>query len=357
MIAYWSLFLYPALLALAYPRNAVRYDHDQFQRNAMALFVLTYTLIGGLRYETGGDWITYNDLHYLIAAGSFYEAITIVDPLYGALNWVSSRIGGGIYLVNGFCCAVLGLGTTAVAKRFREPWMAIVIAVPYLLIVVGLGYVRQGAAIGFILLALASLDLRKPSRAIVFLALATGFHSTAVFVHPFFAYAIARRNRLNLVLMTMAGGLLYVYYVAPRLEMYRALYIETEYGSSGALIRVLMGAIPAIFVLLFRKRFVAEPQRRTTWLLIGLANLALLGGLAISPSSTAVDRAALYFSIIQLAAFGQFRDLAAVSGRSMVLVRLGLIVVAGCVQMVWLVLAVHSEYWVPYKSILQPTGI
>jgi len=33
--------------------------------------------------------------------------------------------------------------------------MVVVIAVPYLLIVVGLGYVRQGAAIGLILTALA----------------------------------------------------------------------------------------------------------------------------------------------------------------------------------------------------------
>jgi hypothetical protein len=354
MTIYWLLLLFPAIMALAYPLDSQRYVSRAFQRNMMALFVSIYTLVGGLRYQTGGDWVPYLEIYNDIAAGSFIAALTRIDPLYGAVNWVSAQIGGEIFLTNGICCAILGYGTVATAKRFREPWMAIVIAVPYLLIVVGLGYVRQGAAIGFILLALANLDRARPLRAIILLALATGFHSTSVFMHPLFAFAIAQHNRLYAILGTVAAGLLYVYVFAPRLDIFSSTYLDAGYNSAGAGIRIAMGVIPAIVVLLFRNRMIAEQQARTTWLLIALVNLAALAALVLSPSSTAVDRIALYFSIIQLAAYGQFCDLISVRPRNVIIVRLGLIVLAALVQMVWLIFADHSEFWVPYKSILQP---
>ena len=85
---------------------------------------------------------------------------------------------------------------------------------------------------------------------------------------------------------------------------------------------------------------------------------ALIGLLAVvalvySPSSTAVDRVALFFSVIQMAAFGEFRDLSGTRHTQAHLVRLMLIAVAIAVQSVWLIFGTHAEFWVPYRSVLE----
>ena len=150
MFIYWLLFAIPAGMALAYPVQNQRYGHGAAQAAAMLAFMVFYVMLGALRFEVGGDWDTYDAMFIDIKSEALSYAMTSTDPLYGALNWISALLGTGIYLVNGVCCALLGFGTISASMRFREPWLAVLIAVPYLLIVVGLGYVRQGAAIGLI---------------------------------------------------------------------------------------------------------------------------------------------------------------------------------------------------------------
>ncbi|MEO7247511.1 MAG: hypothetical protein ABIW31_03575, partial [Novosphingobium sp.] len=78
-----------------------------------------------------------------------------------------------------------------------------------------------------------------------------------------------------------------------------------------------------------------------------------LVALNVSSSSTAVDRIALFFSIIQIVAFGRIMGLLSVSPRMVLLTRLIMISIAAAVQIVWLGFGTHAIYWVPYKSILQ----
>ncbi len=353
MFVYWLLFLLPAVMALAYPVQDRPGNRGLSQGLAFAAFFVFYVAVGALRYETGGDWQTYDDTFNDIRTDTFAYALTRTDPLYGMLNWISGQLGTGIYLVNGVCCALLGYGTIAVAKRFREPWLAVLIAVPYLLIVVGLGYVRQGAAIGLILLAVANLDKSRPLRTIGYLLLASGFHSVSALVFPVFAWALVRRNKVLAVFGTLAASTAFVTLLAPRLDTFQQGYVDADYDSGGAAVRVLMGLLPSLLILIRWRAFEASSRVRSVWLLIGLANVGALVGLILSPSSTAVDRIALFFSVIQLAVYGEFRSLAGISDKLTLLTRLMLIAIAAAVQSVWLIFGTHSIYWVPYKSILQ----
>lgn len=353
MTIYWLLLAFPALMALTYPVHTPRFGYGPAQALAMLTFLLLYALLGALRFETGGDWLTYDEMFEDMRTESLIYALTETDPLYGFLNWFSAQLGTGIYLVNFVCCWVLGYGTVRVAMRFREPWLAITIAVPYLLIVVGLGYVRQGAAIGCVLIAIASLDQSRPLRTLVYLALAVGFHSTAVMTLPMFGYALTRRYQVFAVLFGVLGALAYVFVLAPRLALFEVGYLDAEYDSQGALVRVLMSLVPSLFLLLRWRSFQASKRVRSTWFLIALANVVALVALALSPSSTAVDRIALFFSIIQLVAFGEVRDLTRMPERGVMLLRLVMIAVAIAVQTVWLVYGAHAQFWVPYKSVLQ----
>jgi len=338
MIEYWLLF-------------APRGQPVRGQGLAMWGFVLFYTVLGGLRFETGGDWLTYDEMFEDMRVDTLGYALTRTDAIYGLLNWFSAQLGTGIYLVNTVCCFVLGLGVIRAAGTFREPWLAVTIAVPYLLIVVGLGYVRQGASIGLMLMALASLDRARTRRTVLQLALAVGFHSTAVIAFPLFMLALTRRHKALSLIGAVVGAALFLFALMPRLEVLEAGYLDAEYESGGAFVRILMGLLPAALILARWRHFPASDRVRSVWLMIAVANALALVGLAVLPSSTAVDRIALFVSVIQLAAFGEIRALSGFAERAVLLLRLLMIGLAAAVQTVWLVFATHAEFWVPYNAI------
>lgn len=352
MTIYWLLFAYPALLALSFPQNAQRGQPIDGQGVFSTGFVLFYALVGGLRYEVGGDWLTYEEMFEDMRNESLGFAMSYTDPLYGLLNWISSLLGTEIYLVNFICCMILAAGVVKAARTLRDPWLAVTIAVPYLLIVVGMGYVRQGASIGLVLMALASLDKARTMLTIGYLVLATGFHSTAVIAFPMFVFALTQRNRGLSLVGTLIGAVLFLFVLVPRLDRFEVGYLDQEYDSGGAMVRVLMGLLPAMLILLRWRRFPASDRVRSVWLMIALANVLAMIALVVSSSSTAVDRIALFVSIIQLAAFGEIRELTGAKARMTPFLRMLMIGVAAAVQVVWLVFATHAEYWVPYNSIL-----
>lgn len=353
MLIYWLLFAFAGLMALAYPVDANRQVVTGGQRLAFVAFIVFYVLLGALRYEIGGDWFTYDEMFEDIRQESLDYAMTRTDPLFGALNWLSAQLGTGVYLVNGVACALLGIGTVRAALMTREPWLGVVMAVPYLLIVVGTGYVRQGAAIGLILIAAATLDRSRPLRTIAYLVLATGLHSSAALAFPLFGYALASRRKLLAIVLSAIGAGAFVFVLAPRMASFEAGYLEAEYESTGAAVRLLMSLLPSLLLLARWRHFVASERVRSIWVGMAIANLIAVAALVVSPSSTAVDRAALYLSPVQIVVLGEIRNLTARSNGMALILRLACLGLAALVQTIWLVFAAHAEYWVPYQSVLQ----
>jgi len=352
MLIYWLLFAYPAILALTYPAQTdPNRQGSAGQKLALFGFVLFYALLAALREEVGGDWINYIIIYEDIQLDTLSYALSSTDPLYGLCNWVSAQLGMGIYLVNGICGLALVWGVVSATRKLREPWLAITMAVPYLLIVVGLGYVRQGAAIGMLLLAISAFERGKLMRTVLLLFLAVGFHSTAVMVFPLFAWAIARRQIILAALFVVLIVGVYLVFVVPRIAQFDAGYIQAEYDSLGASTRVLMSAIPSVLLLLRWRKFGEQLRASSVWVSMGIASIIAFAALAVSPSSTAVDRAALFFSPVQMVVFGEFQALTNLSSRAPLLYRSALIALAAFVQVVWLVFATNAPFWVPYQSL------
>ena len=178
-----------------------------------------------------------------------------------------------------------------------------------------------------------------------------GFHTTAVMVFPLFALTLARRNRTLAIALSLVSVAAYFILVVPRFDKFQAGYIEGELDSTGALARILMSFVPSILLLLRFGNFGTGPRVRSIWWSAAIANVVALIALGLSPSSTAVDRAGLYFSIAQIAVFGEFRNLVPLAQRTAGLIRVTLIGVAALVQVVWLVFATNSVDWVPYQTL------
>lgn len=316
------------------------------------MFVLLVLAIG-LRHEVGGDWMTYAE--HILRAGEMSLGDLLTnrggsgDPAYDALNSLAAAFELGPYFVNAVCAAVFTWGLLAFCRAQPRPWLALVVAIPYLVTVVAMGYTRQSVAIGLAMLALVALSEQKLLRFLAFLVVAAAFHKSAVILMPLAALAATRNRVWTLTWVGLSTAVFYGVFLQESVDSLRAGYLEAEYASSGAAIRVAMNALPAVLFILFRRRFVMSTADRTFWTWMALGGIAFIPLLLLSPSSTAVDRIALYWIPLQLFVLSRLPNaLGRANGRNHVWV--GLIVAySAAVLFVWLFFADHAYLWLPYQ--------
>jgi len=351
VITYWTLFLAPSLWALLSAKPWQRPCRSTSQALLWFLVFIGLTLIIGLRHEVGGDWDSY--LVDLELARWFSPSEWIfkigVDPAYFFLTWIAVHWGGGIYLVNTVCGLIFSLGLLAFCRQLPRPWLALAVAMPYLVTVVAMGYSRQGVAIGIIMWGLPLLQRGLILRFLL-VVIAAGLFHKAAFGFILLAFVSRTKNKFLTViaLLGVCAGL-YALTIANAIEMLILGYLETKYQSAGAGVRVAMNALPGLLLLCFYKKLALEPNTRRLWLYLAWASIGFVGLLQVSPSSTAVDRLALFLTPLQLFVWSHFPDMFGRVGRRNLLWVLTVLGVYAAALFVWLFWGVHSAAWIPYK--------
>ncbi|WP_079553336.1 EpsG family protein [Vreelandella subglaciescola] len=343
MLPYWMLFLIPALGVLAQRRLA-----PSAQTAVWWLVGGLFALAIGLRFEVGGDWFAYLGYLYRAAGMSLIEVLLHGDPGYYLLNWVVAQLGGNIYWVNLACGAILMTGVVAFARRQPLPWLALLVAVPYLIIVVGMGYSRQAVALGFVLLGLVALGDSRLRVFVVWVMIGAAFHKSAVLILPVAGLAASHNRLLSLAWIgaaSLIGGYLFLF---DSVDSLWANYVEADYQSQGGLIRVLMNAIPAALYLGLHKYLALKEGERRLWWWMSLLAIVCIPLVVIS--STATDRVALYLIPIQIFVFARLHTLVQDSLWRAYIV-LGVLVYYTAVLAVWLFFAAHSFAWLPYQLV------
>lgn len=341
MWPYWLLLLIPAV-GLVAPRQRDRFA--QFAAWALAATVFVCAI--GLRHQVGGDWGAYL-LHFeYLARARFADALALKDPGYFVINWLVGWLGGSIYWVNVTCGAILMAGVIAFARRQPLPWLALFVAVPYLIIVVGMGYTRQAAALGFLLLGLTALADHRTLRFVFWVLLGVLFHKSAVLVLPIAAVAASRRRAWTLVWVGVVALLAAYLFVFESVESLWLNYVEADYSSEGGPIRVAMNAVPATLFLLWHRKLLLSRDEDRLWWWMSWSALACIPLVLLS--SAATDRVALYLIPIQMFVFSRLHLIARQRVLRSVIV-VGTVIYYALVQYTWLNYAVHARYWVPYR--------
>lgn len=342
MLPYWILFFIPAIGILSPVR---------LQSSPRKLFFwlawFSITLLVGLRHEVGADW--YNYFVYLDAgrSASFLEIIQRDDPSYYLLNWVSARVGGGIYFVNTACAAIMASGVVRFSKRQAMPWLALLVAVPYLVIVVGMGYTRQATAIGLVLLGLVSLSDAKVRSFLVWVLIGASFHKSAVVVLPLAMLASGQNRMRNMVCIGIICLLFGYFFLFDSVSYLWRNYVVGDYQSEGAFVRVTMNALPGLLYLTFHRRFFLGLEERRLWWWMSVLSIACIPLVLVF--STVIDRVALYLIPLQVFLFSRLHLITRDKNLRAVLV-LGVIAYYSAVLSVWLLFASNSFAWLPYKS-------
>jgi hypothetical protein len=349
MALYWFLFLVPALWAISFSRPRYTPPRSALQIVLWSITLLGLTITIGFRHEVGGDWGHY--LTYLDLARSFTlnEAMRFGDPAFTLLNWVSANVGGGVYFVNVICGLLFSLGLVSFCRQLPRAWLSIAIAMPYLVLVVGMGYTRQGVALGIVMWGLTALYTGKKWRFVLAIGLAGLFHKSAVVI-ILIAFVMQTKNKFfTFAAIGLAGVGLYILLLADAVEALKVGYLDAEYQSAGAGVRVAMNALPGILFLWYRRRFVLTPELRKLWTYMSLASIGMVGLLFASPSSTAVDRLALYLIPLQLFFWSHLPDAIGKVGRKNLVAVLLILSFYATVLFVWLFFADHRALWIPYK--------
>jgi hypothetical protein len=349
MWPYGLLLLMPWLAAVGEHRKVSSIAAERSWGLGRQLYFIFLVLMVGLRHRVGADWEHYWAPIELALQQTLTEGMQQGgDWAYNLLTWLSAHAGSGVYGVNLFCAGVFAYGLMVFCQYTPRPWLSLAIAVPYLVIVVAMGYTRQGVAIGFVMLGLVALDKGSMAKFVIWIAVGALFHKTALILIPMAIFA-GRKNWVALVGVLLTGVFLFFLLLAEYVDHMVAGYITDQYASSGAAIRIAMNAVPATFFLIFRQHFNLTDAQRIFWTWMSFGGLAFIGLLAISPSSTAVDRVALYWIPLQLYVWSRLPATMASTHNGQLPWVVGVLFYSLAVQLVWLFYADHSWAWVPYQ--------
>lgn len=354
MITYWLMFILAVAAALAAQRRAGIGSSTHVLRLGAAwwLVVVILTLLIGFRFKVGGDWGSY--LGYVVRAGrsSFGEVLLQSDPGYQVLNWLSARMGFGIWGVNLVCGLIFSIGLARLCRHLPRPWLALAVAIPYLVIVVAMGYTRQGVALGLAMLALVAFSGRQVRWFVFWVLLAATFHKSAVLLLPISVLANTRNRFWTAAWVGVVTILAYYLFLDSAVDNLYTNYVEAEYQSSGAFIRLAMNVLPAAILLIWQRRFNFPAGEASLWRWFAIISLALMVVLMLTPASTAVDRVALYMLPLQLVVFAYLPDVFGRNRQQRSLLLMGVLAYYTAVQFVWLNYAQTAFAWLPYRFYL-----
>ncbi len=345
MWPYWLMYLVPVMQAILVPLRT--------RGSTSILWVvvgLSFALLIGFREQVGGDWPNYLRHYDSVIGLSLHETITAGDPGYRALNWLMAELDRGIYWVNFICGAIFISGLMVFCYAQSRPWLAFAVAVPYVIVVVAMGYTRQSVALGLIFWALTYLERGKFIHYVVFVAVGALFHKTAIIMIPLGMFLQNKGWLFRIIAVGLIGvGLWSALIGEERQDHLWDIYVEQQMRSEGAKIRVLMNLVPALFLLSNWKQWKKIFPNALLWLWMSLAAIACV--VAVNYASTAVDRIALYLLPLQVVVFSRLPLLMRkkIKPSSMVL---GLVLGYAAVLYVWLNYAGHAFAWLPYRNVL-----
>lgn len=342
MAVYWLMLAMPTLFFVLAGNLSTGVKRTQW---FFGTFILV--LIIGFRYQVGGDWDPY--LFKFEAARGVALSESVVwhrDPAYWFFNWLFANLDFEIWAQNLFCAVLSVSGVVAVARRQPLPWLALVIAVPYILVVVSMGYVRQAAALGLVCFAYNAVQDKSQIKFLVLAVLAATFHKSAVVILPLYLLTLHKIRFYHWILLAFMSAAIVGVLVLETLESQWLSYVEKQKESGGALIRIAMNLIPAILLLIWSKRLGLDRPEFRHWLWFARVSILLM--FIVGEAETAVDRLALYLLPLQMVVLSRIHR---IFDHPVPRALLSVSVVAYyfLVMFVWLNFAKHAESWLPYQ--------
>lgn len=347
VVPYLFVMMIPAILAQV-----------NQQRISLFYWVLSFSIFVffiGFRFEVGPDWHQYFGLHHMMLSQSLSDVLVRAEPLSSLLFWLSIHAGAEVYITNIFAAFVLIYGVYSFAARTPNPWLAIVSATPYFVLVTGMSGVRQIIAAGIMLYLMSKWERVGIIRRFVTILIAALFHTSALANSIFIVTQLNIMFRYKILLGLVILGITFFLgtelpVFAENMMVYQQRYIEKVHGgiSYGSLYHISMILFPAILAIIFRRRiypYIHYPK---------LMQFGIYASLAIFVlnffSTTAASRFTLYFYFVPMMAYPALT--CALGPRLKPQLTALFIAQHILILLVWFTLGNHKDAYIPYQNIL-----
>ncbi len=229
----------------------------------LVISVIQMSLIVGLRYKVGADYLTYEKMFYSFGTGeNILKGYLRVEAGYQVLNWTFYNLNIPFW---GLCLFIAFITHFFLAKAvynwcltYKETFLAIYLYISLFFFYHSMNMMRQGAAMTIGLYALTCLTSNKKRKYLIFILISSIFHSiTAIVFLSFFLLKDIEINKKTIMLYFGTAVFLVVgYEYISRIALYTkyAVYLGEYYNKSGLLssyanliVRILM---MAIFIIL-----------------------------------------------------------------------------------------------------------
>lgn len=275
------------------------YLHVSQRHFVFVMISMVLVFFVGMRFQVGPDWSSYQTNFSQIKDSGLSIKYLFYDPAYNLINWLVGSLGLPFYLVNIFSAVVFVYGLYVFLVNERAPFLGLCVAYPYLVLVVGMSFTPQSAALGLVMLAFTALARNQGLKTFALIVLAAMFHFSAAGM-LFILLALSNKSKLFYVFVWTAA------LVAPAAVLYMiqdyllAVYVSRNLSSEAALVRALMNALPALTWLFLRLKIYGDEHVPWMWNLLAGASLVLAISVPFVPFNTILDRFGIYFIPIQI---------------------------------------------------------
>lgn len=348
MVFYYLIWLIIATFNLACPRSLL-------SKFVFLIVIFTLFLMTALRFEVGGDWSNYLMIYDFFNQVEFSEALQITDSGYAVFNYISQQMSiSDTILVNTLCSLIFYLCLYKICRRFQYYWLPLLIAFPYLIVVVSMGYTRQSVAITLSLLALMFAMDKKNGYFFVYIVLAMLFHKSAIIMLVFSPFFLVNKifNK-TIILLTYA---FFSFLTISILIYYSSIsgdniYTDQSSGvsSSGALFRVIVHFMTLIFYLIYRNN-IKKNYPQFIQLFDYMSLLVVYVFLLAIVFSTLADRFNLYLISYDIFVLVLLAPVLSIFNRYFMIC--SLIFFNSIMLIIWLNFGAWSHAWVPYQNYL-----
>lgn len=347
MLIYVTTFLVFGLIAI----SKIWKRENQLVFTITIFLYLTFFL--GYRYQIGVDWFTYEIIFLDNVRASLTDAVSQGDSAYSLVNWVVGRAGGNVWHVNLICAAIFSYGLVTFCNMQPRPGIAMLVALPTLIIITAMGYTRQSVSVGCIMLACYHFRGSIEWRWMGWLFLGLLFHKSTLLIFPAFVLAGSNNRWVGIV---VGGGLLvgaFLLVVAKGLGDTLALYLEGDIDSSGALPRIMVGVAAGVAFFMIKDRAEIFGSRVQLFRNMSIMMVLMLPLYFLIPSRTIIDRIGILLVPFQSMAYsGLAKSLWQRNPTFEIAFTVGIAVIYGIILGIWLLFATFADYWIPYSNVL-----
>lgn len=325
-----------------------------------SLLIILLSIFIGLRHEVGGDWNNYKLSYSYLSNQNLLEFLNAKENInevgFKFLIFLSSKISLDYYLhITNFICAIIFV-TSFIYFINKFPYKSILFffSIPYLIIVVSMGYTRQSVAIGFLFLSLLYLNKNQNYKSFLLILLGSLFHKTLIFALLILIIKNIKLIKLKTYIFPIIILFVIIFFYFSMLQQLVINFLsEDKIETFGARLRLFINFMFSILYLLIRNNWDNNFFDRK---IIDICAMLMFAFFITSfiwegPIVSAFDRLSIYLYPVNIIIISNFFCRIS-SNNTKIFFCLLLIILSYLFFIIWANYGDYSHFWFPYKNII-----